>query len=128
MTPTPQAGAQPDGSFLISGTLILFSDSDGSGILNTGQGRSATCSGVDGFDDIGPGTQIIVRDQSDDIVGVGYLEMGIGSSDTRCVFMFHIEVPKATFYAVATSRRDGLVYAFDDLEASGWRVDLTIGP
>ncbi len=123
-----RAGAQPDGSYLISGTFTLYGDPDGSSIVYTGRGSSATCLGRGGYDDISPGTQIIVRDQSDDIVGVGHLEMSIESSDTRCVFMFYVEVPKATFYAVSATGRDGLVYAFDDLEASGWRVDLTLGP
>ena len=45
-----------------------------------------------------------------------------------CQFDFDLgEVPDAEFYSPQISHRDGPTYSYDDLEAAGWTMELTLG-
>jgi hypothetical protein len=95
------------------------------------------CVGHGGFDDIGPSAQVTVSDQNGTLVGTSSLddpqyvevepmefEIGIG----QCIFTFMVEVPgDKTFYSVEVAHRGGVTFSREDLERSGWWVELSLG-
>jgi hypothetical protein len=113
----------------ISGTLALnyagglaFDDHD--------------CVGVEGYDDISAGAAVTVTNQSGTIVGTGSLSSGTGSQpidsgydddNAICTFRFTVAVPKATFYKIAVSHRDGVTFSYDKLASSDWTAALSLG-
>ena len=137
----------------ISGTLVLIADKDelGGETLPTADGGESEdwsdrapdfagerCWGTGFYRDIVDGAQFIVRDASGTIVAKGELGRGrtvyVGEPDAEllrdieweCHFTYAIDdVPFSEFYAIDTTRNT-LTYSFDELEALGWRLDLTI--
>jgi hypothetical protein len=137
----------------ISGTLVLIADKEdlGGETLPTDSGVDSEdwsdrgpsfagerCWGTGFYRDIVDGAQFIVRDASGTIVAKGELGRGrtvyVGEPDAEllrdieweCHFRYAIDdVPFSEFYAIETTRNT-LTYAFDELEALGWRLDLTI--
>lgn len=120
-TPTPQpAGEQGDGTYLLRGYLTL-NDSDA---LKT----SDVCFGTGGYSDIGTGTQVVVRDGNNNVLGVGDLEfsqeMTFGSG---CTFIFEIEVEEERFYQISMSHRGEMIFTFEELQENRWTVFLSLG-
>ena len=137
----------------ISGTLVLAADKDqlGAETLPTDAGAESDdwrtrgpsfagerCWGRGFYSDLIDGAQFVVRNAEGAIVAKGELGRGravyVGDRDaTRaidtdwdCHFTYVIEdVPFSEFYAIETVRNT-LTYAFDELEALDWRLDLTI--
>jgi hypothetical protein len=122
-TPLPTGGAQKDGTYRVIGTLTLV-DLDGRGIRYI---SDDLCYGQNGYNDIGPGSQITVRDSRGEIIALTNLEMGGESSDFACGYVFVVDVPESRFYTFSLGRRGDISYSFEDLEDAGWRVDLYIG-
>lgn len=96
------------------------------------------CWGTGFYADIVDGAQFIVRDAAGIIIAKGLLNRGravyVGEPDAvllrdvewECHFTYAIDrVPFSEFYAIETARNT-LTYAFDELEALGWQLDLTI--
>lgn len=90
-----------------------------------------SCVGTGGYNDIGPGLSVTVRDESDDIVGVGELAYQPPEGPVpprRCDYIFTVdELPAAPFYQVEVGERGSLDFSADDLGAQGWHVELTLG-
>lgn len=119
---------------VITGSFTLI-DADVAGTWNA-------CAGTNGYDDFGPGMNVTVRDGEGKIVGVGNTEAlteadrtGIWADDVEfsegstvsCVVKFTVEVKPSEFYSVEVGSRGELTYSADELEASGWHVELSLG-
>lgn len=86
------------------------------------------CNGSGGFDDIRQGTQVTVSDGGGDLLAIGELGSGTKLDVLHCEFDVTVEdVPVADFYEIEVASRGGINYSFEDMEAAGWRVDLTLG-
>ena len=137
----------------ISGTIVLAADKDqlGAETLPTDGGEDSDdwlargpsfagerCWGRGLYSDLVDGAQFVVRDAEGSIVAKGELGRGravyVGDRDAElaidtdwdCHFTYVIEdVPFSEFYAIETVRNT-LTYAFDELEALDWQLDLTI--
>ena len=76
----------------------------------------------------------MVKDESNKVIGSGYLQQGglsldFNSGDATCSFSFLIkELPKAEQYQVELGRRGSMTYSFADRVASNWTIGLKIGP
>lgn len=119
--PTPQLGKTDDG-YRIGGTFVLrglngddFSSSSG------------MCFGLGGYQDIQPGAQVVVKDQTGDIVAVSTLEPDPTAPAGTCQFVFFVDVPDAKFYSISVTHRGELVFSKQQLEANGWLVELSLG-
>lgn len=124
----PQAGAiEGTGQYRVIGTFELYGESFEDFISVPAFG----CTGFGGYQDIAVGAQITIKNQSGDIIAVTALQPPLdleGEFGTdRCVFEFVAEVPEATFYTFTLGRRGDITYSFAELEASGWRLSLSIG-
>lgn len=111
--------------FRIAGTFELLADPDDLSFMAIPIGG---CVAFGGYDDIQAGAQITVKDQTGTIIGIGELEPIYTVDGDRCVFVFSLDVPEATFYTLEMGRRGEQAYSRQDLEQAGWRVDLSIGP
>lgn len=103
----------------ITGTLAL-SDSS----LSFEDGES--CWGSGGYDDIHDGTQVTVKDGSNDVIGASALKNSTMRSG-NCEFEYSVEVPRANIYQVEVSHRGELTYSHEDLEAQEYNVTATLG-
>lgn len=115
---------------VISGAVTLNQESH----MPVGQ----PCTGYSGYDDIRPGAQVTVKDQTGTIVAVGQLDAGVslraetrvlsGIAGTRCRFPFTVGgIPDRPFYEVTVANRAPIRYAKADLEAQSWSLDLSLG-
>ena len=92
------------------------------------------CSGTGGYSDIGVGTNVVVRDATDTIIGTAPLTMDpagpepVASGNYQCGYAFTVSVPDSAFYTVEVSHRGALTYSRADLESKSWRVSLNLGP
>lgn len=120
-TPTPQpAGDIGDGQYLLRGYLTLQSDT----VVATNE----LCFGTGGYSDIGSGTQVVVRDGNNNVLGIGELEYSEAMTfGAGCTFVFEINVEEARFYQIEMSHRGEMIFTFDDLEEDRWTVFLTLG-
>jgi hypothetical protein len=116
----------------ITGTLYLF-DANASvgGTWKDGQ----SCYGQDGYSDIGPGTQVTVRNEGGVLIGTTTLGAGsvqpwpeVGPQAKRCVFPFTFgSVPDAGFYGFEVSHRGEIQESREELSGAGWHIDLYLG-
>jgi len=105
----------------ITGTLTL-SDSDFLFLKN-----GDPCSGSGGYSDIHGGAQVVVKDESDELIATGSLSAGHVSSG-QCDFPIAVRnVPDANFYTIQVSHRGGISYSREELKAKGWMVGLSLG-
>lgn len=127
--PTAQPTAAPTATVhQISGTFTL-------GHLEDQVFSDTSCRGAGGYDDIGPGTQVVVKDDTDRTVATGSLVWKENKALTSsgpfigvCVFGFDLEnVPDAPFYSIEVSHRGALTYSRADLESRQWFLELTLG-
>lgn len=99
-------------------------------VIDTGQaytvGNSCSTYGS-GYDDVGVGTDVVVKNGEGAIVGVGKLEVGLAESAYECRFPFTLEVKEAEFYSFEVGDRGELSYSRADLEAMGWSVAFSLG-
>lgn len=134
---------------LMSGTFTLNDDADS--VI----GSWNDCSGTGGYDDIGPGMNVTVRNGSGEIVAttdtvsltreivqtttLGKPEMTDDEVDELvdtmetlvdiglCVVYFEVDVPVTEFYEVGVGSRGELSYTFEELKDAGFSVNLSIG-
>lgn len=106
-----------------------------------GAGNSdGVCRGAGGYEDLGEGTQVVVRNESGEVIatgalGAGSLPLSEDNSPTTtsydwspCTFPIEVtDVPDAEFYTVEVSHRGGLTYSAAELEGLDWQPQLTIG-
>jgi len=95
-----------------------------------------SCTGSGGYDDISAGTQVVVRDGNNHVIGTGRLGPGHGTSQLNrndatlfdaCTFKFKVKgVPETKFYSVEISHRGGLTYSLADMKKAKWKVHATL--
>jgi hypothetical protein len=115
-TTTTQERHVITGTFLLSGT-------EGDDFFADGGG----CQGTSGYDDVEPGLQVTVSDQSGTVIGTGALDSG-QVLEAGCVFRFEVNnIPVASFYKVAVGRRGEISYSLDQMKQASWSVELSLG-
>lgn len=110
-------------SHTLTGDLTLI-DSD---VASLDLGDS--CTGQGGYDDISPGAEIVVEDESGTTLATSHLATGTYDG-LGCVFEFSVDhVGKASFYRVmiGSESRGGLRYSHDELAGQDWAVHLSLG-
>jgi hypothetical protein len=89
------------------------------------------CLGRGGYSDVAAGLQVNVSDESGAIIATGALEQGEVVPDqfwNNCNFPFTVSsVPTAKFYRVEVGHRGQVTYSYDQMQAAGWRVALSLG-
>ena len=85
----------------------------------------SACSGAGGYSDIGPGTEVTVKNGKGDILTTSALEQGEGGR-ILCSFPFSLEATEGEDrYIVSEGRRGDLSFSFGELKANG--VSLFLG-
>ena len=104
--------------FEIIGTFTLGPD---------GTQSAGSCNGTGGYRDIKAGLPVTLRDGAGAVLATSRLDNGTRDG-RRCTFGFQLpDIPQAEFYAVEVGRRGELTYSFAEMQASDWKVSLTIG-
>jgi hypothetical protein len=117
---TPTTTTQ--GRHVITGRFLL-SGMEGEDFFADGGG----CQGTRGYDDVEPGLQVTISDQSGTVIGTGTLDSG-RVLETGCVFRFEVNnIPVASFYKVAVGRRGEISYSLDQMKQASWSVELSLG-
>jgi hypothetical protein len=107
----------------LSGTLLLV-DSTYSN-LDPG----TRCTGEGGYDDLGGGAQVVLRDDKGATLSTGRLTAG-EFDGLGCAFSFALEnVTRVNFYSltVASGSRGELQYSYKELTDSNWSLALFLG-
>ena len=99
--------------------------------------EGARCEATGGYDDIAQGTQVVVKDDTGKIIGLGRLTYGtmlatgttfIGLTEVRCSFNFSIsDVPEVPIYSLEVADRGTQSYTLQDMKAGRWTVALLLG-
>lgn len=114
-------GCAQDSSHTVRGTMELV-DKDASWV------PGSSCEGSGGYDDIGSGTQVVVKDAKDEIIATGSLGPGTATTAIQCEFAFEIkDVPESDFYSIEVSHRGAITYSLEKMNLSDWEVGLTLG-
>jgi hypothetical protein len=111
----------------IEGLFTLYQDDP---VEKSSGGAERYCRGTGGYEDIVSGLEVVVRDQSGDIIAADELryEPKGTQTATRCEFVFTVEdVPDAPFYSVEVGNRGEVTYSRDDLAEADWTVDVQVG-
>jgi hypothetical protein len=122
----------------ITGTFKLFS-ADGGVIATGGQ-----CLGARGYDDIGVGTGVIIRDGSGATLASTKLATSTGKTVNelmpgkypelanrvvQCNYTWSApQVADADFYEIEVGHRGGITLSKEELKAAGWKVSTSLGP
>ena len=84
------------------------------------------CHGSGGYDDIGPGTSVTIRNESGSTIGTGSLAAGVGDGG-GCAYPFAINgVPDAKLYRVEVSRGGEVEYSLAEMESNEWTVIVSL--
>lgn len=124
-------------------------------LLGGSTGGVTDCAGDGGFNDIGPGTTVTVRDGAGEVVGTSELQLSdseadlierltadsvaagtadeaevrelvdTGSSGFLCPLHFDVDVRDVEFYQLTIGRRD-VTISRADLEDQDWRMTSTL--
>jgi hypothetical protein len=85
----------------------------------------SSCRGSGGYSDIGPGTEVTVKNANGEVVTSSALGSGSGTR-SQCVFNFSFELTEGQDrYLITVSHRGDLTYSFDQLKNND--VALTLG-
>jgi hypothetical protein len=105
----------------LSGSLEL-TDKDG-----TTEAPDDGCQGTSGYDDIRLGTDVVVSDPSNRVIGTSRLGDGHWTGD-NCIFRFVVsDLPRVDFYKVEVSHRGQLTYSYQELANNNWTVEAELG-
>jgi hypothetical protein len=90
------------------------------------------CQGTGGYDDIGPGSPVTIRNGAGEVVATSKLGEGQPSSNGRqeayCDWTTKVEdVPAADFYAVEIADRGEITTSAEDLAANDWVFEIALG-
>lgn len=91
---------------------------------------AGVCYGVNGYDDIREGLQVVVRDAASVIVGTGALrrQTGADADYSACVLVWSISrVPQSDFYSIEVGRRGEIIYSYAELKRNDFVADATLG-
>jgi hypothetical protein len=102
----------------VSGTFTLYDSTS----------TYSSCLGQGGYADIGPGTDVSIRDQNNDLIGKSSLGAG-APSEGACEYSFTVAAVPANmkFYSIEVSHRGALTYSLADMKSMDWTVDMTLG-
>ena len=89
----------------------------------------AVCRGEDGYSDIKPGGDVVVKTGQGDIVGIGELETGRLITTNECRFPFEVlSVPDADFYEIQVGDQHGsVVLSRAQMQKRHWDFNLELG-
>jgi hypothetical protein len=105
------------GGHTIAGTFSLF-DSE----------VSESCQGSGGYEDIRPGADVTIRNETGATIATGALGSGEYASGFGCDYDFSVEgVPDAAFYRIEVSHRGEVEYSKSEMEQQDWTVQLSLG-
>ena len=105
-----------------TGSIDALYDVGSSSILMLDDG---SCTGVNGYDDIGAGAPVVVKDGNGHTLTTTALGSGTGD-DSECTFSFDFTATEgSTDYVVSVSHRGDMHYTFTELQNDG--VDLSLG-
>jgi hypothetical protein len=91
-------------------------------VIDTGD-----CTLSEGYDDIEAGLDVVVENDEGKTIGVGDLQEG-EEKEYGCDFAFEVvNVEDSPIYSVSVGNRGTTRYDAEDMEDSGWTVDLTLG-
>jgi hypothetical protein len=110
----------------VSGTFTLI-DTSGSYYFQSIEGSSGSCYGASGYSDIGPGTEVVVKNDEGTTLTTTDLGVGRGFPPVRCEFKFKFTVMDGeSGYTVSVGRRGDLHYTAAQLKLPG-SVAATLG-
>lgn len=97
----------------------------------------ATCAtgGTGGYEDIGPGLPITVRDEAGDVIGSGALTaegedvtIPPNGAAAGCFWTVPVEVPDdREFYVIEGGSRGEISFPRSDLESNEWTAEIGVG-
>jgi len=95
-------------------------------------GGSTCAGGAGGYGDIGPGTDVVVRDEDNHVLGTAQLGDGKSANLPNgggCAWITTVkDVPTGkNFYSVEVGHRGSQVYSSSQLDKNGWSVELSLG-
>jgi hypothetical protein len=95
--------------------------------LNAVGGSGTGCQGTGGYSDIGPGTQVTLKDQSGTILAAGPL--GTPTNSYPCTWTAFLEqVPMdRQFYSLEVSHRGQITKSLQELQSTGYAFDVSLG-
>jgi hypothetical protein len=67
-----------------------------------------------------------VRDQQDRLIGSTTTSADNTSGGAQCKVSFETKVPKATFYQITIGSHGGPSYSFEEMQAMGFNVELSL--
>jgi uncharacterized coiled-coil protein SlyX len=94
--------------------------------ISHGGASDTTCTGAESYSEVRAGVVVTVTDEAGAIVGTSPLGQGVKTNNTTCVFPFSLEVTEARFYTFSVGNLGEVTYSYEEMEASGWEVSLTI--
>ena len=100
---------------------VLFALFDPEGVA------SCVTGGSGGYDDIGPGMPIKVRNEEGTLIASGFLPDSGEDTSSGCIWTVKLEVPDAEQYVIEGGDRGELAYSREELEQEGWIASLTLG-
>jgi hypothetical protein len=107
----------------VSGTFTL-TDVNPDGYTHSIDVEGRTCVGADGYSDVGPQTQVMVRNAKGEILASTVLGTGQGDG-TTCTFTFGFPVTEGyDRYVVSIGHRGDFSYTFAQLQRQGVRIHL----
>jgi hypothetical protein len=118
--------AKPRSKYKIEGTFTILTSYKRDNFLTT-DGENPFCFGTNGYDDLKSNVPITITDEQNKIIAIG--KTGYGSKTYEgCVMSFKIDnIPKSSFYSIEVGRRGKIIFSFDQMVESKWRVGLIIG-
>jgi hypothetical protein len=93
-------------------------------------GGGSDCDGGDGgYDDVGPGMPITVKDEVGTVIGSTTIDSGGESMPgVGCIWTMHLKVSsEAKQYVIEGGSRGGITFSHDDLAAADWTAELSLG-
>ena len=83
-----------------------------------------TCVGLNGYSDMKPGRQLVVRDETGTIIGV--TEIGASDSTDTCSWTFSLDVPQSAFYAVSVPMEVEHIFTQREIDQSGGEITVPL--
>jgi hypothetical protein len=91
-------------------------------------GQLCDGSSTNGYTDIGPGENIVVKNGSGKIIATTSLRDGRGLDATDCEFKFSVKVPTVSFYQFSLgSRNRTITKSLSQMKRSKWKIGLSLG-
>ncbi len=107
----------------VSGTFVL-TDTAPNGYTPSIGLDGVSCAGADGYSDVGPNTQVIVKNAKGEVLTTTTLGQGKGDTAT-CTFSFTFPITEGQEpYVVSVGRRGDFSYSFVQLQRQGVRIRL----